>query len=382
MNNDLPGVTGSVPSSSTRPVGQPTPKKTRKIRNPFKQFADLPRKKKIIVILLALFVIGCLSGGAWALFKPAKVVAPKTPAKKVEAPKATVILSPLTGVQVTEEQSKRPVTGVMIENSPDARPQSGLLPAGVVFEAIAEGGITRFLALFQEAQPDYVGPVRSARPYYVDWVQSFDASYVHAGGPGDAINKIRSDGVKDLNHSGNYFFRVNTRYAPHNLYTDFAKLDAYNKSKGYTNSTFTSFVRKKDKKITTPTAKAIDFNISSPLYSAHYDYDAATNTYPRSVGGRPHFDERAKKQINPNVVIAMVMQYRAAYNGVNSWYNSIGSGKAYIFQDGGVSEGTWAKTDRKAQITFKDASGKDIPLNAGQTWISAVNGADKVSYKP
>lgn len=381
MNNDLPAKSGFAPSSEIK-IPNRSPKQGNGSKNPLKRFAALPTKKKIIIGLIILFIVTGLTGGAWALLKPKKVAAPPAPVKKTETPAAVQIVSPLTGMPVTEEQSKRPVTGVMIENSPDARPQSGLLQAGVVFEAIAEGGITRFLALFQDAQPDYIGPVRSARPYYIDWVQGFDASYVHAGGPGDAINKIKSDGVKDLNHFGNYFYRVNTRYAPHNLYTDFSKLDAYNKSKGYTSSTYTSFIRKKDKKLATPTAKTIDFNISSPLYSAHFDYDAASNTYLRSEGGRPHTDERTKKQISPNVVIAMVMQYQAAYNGVNSWYNSIGSGKVYIFQDGGVTEGTWAKTDRKAQITFKDAAGKDLPLNAGQTWISAVAGADKVSYKP
>ncbi|MCP5939883.1 DUF3048 domain-containing protein, partial [Klebsiella pneumoniae] len=84
-------------------------------------------------------------------------------------PKPTTVANTLTGLQVAPDVNQRPVTGVMIENSTDARPQSGLDQAGVVFEAIAEGGITRFLALFQDTQPDYVGPVRSSRPYYVQW---------------------------------------------------------------------------------------------------------------------------------------------------------------------------------------------------------------------
>lgn len=382
MNNDMPAPAGPVPSTVIKPSNTKSPKPAHRSRNPLKWFAKLSKKQKIIAVVITVLVIGGLSGGAWALFKPTKVQAPVQTVKKVEPPKVVEIVSPLTGMPVTEEQSKRAVTGVMIENSPDARPQSGLLDAGVVFEAIAEGGITRFLALFQEAQPGYIGPVRSARPYYIDWVQGFDAGYAHAGGPGDAVNKIKRDGVKDLNDAKGYFYRVNTRYAPHNLYTDMAKLDAYSKSKSYTSSTFTSFPRKKDQKAATPTAKTIDFNISAPLYSAHFDYDGTSNSYLRSEGGRPHLDERSKKQLNPKVVIAMVMQYKAAYNGVNSWYNSVGSGQVYIFQDGAVTEGTWSKTDRKAQITFKDAAGKDIKLNPGQTWISAVNSPTHVTYKP
>jgi hypothetical protein len=161
------------------------------------------------------------------------------------------------------------------------------------------------------------------------------------------------------------------------------KLDAYGKSKGYTSSTFTHIPhKKKADKLTTPTARLIDFAISGPLYNVHYDYDAASNTYLRSEGDKPHVDERSNKQLSPNVVIAIVMQFKADYNGVNSWYNSIGSGKTYVFQGGGVTEGTWSKTSAKSQISFKDASGKDILLSPGQTWVTAVNSIGDVSYKP
>lgn len=270
----------------------------------------------------------------------------------------------------------------MIENSPDARPQSGLTAAGVVFEAIAEGGITRFLALYQDAQPDYIGPVRSVRPYYLDWLQGFDAPIVHAGGSGDALAKIRNDKLKDLNDHKSYFERVRSRYAPHNLYTSSAKLDAYAASKGYTSSTFDGFVRKADKKLATPTAKAIDLNISGFYYNPHYDYDAASNTYKRSMQGKPHNDEKSGNQISPNVVIANVMQYSIIDREGHSGYNTIGSGKSYIFQDGDVTIGTWEKTSSKSQITFKDANGVDLPINAGQAWITAVASADRVKYVP
>ncbi len=333
-----------------------------------------------LAILLAVF-------GAYKLFKHLTYQTPQqkqAAVKKKEPPKPTTEASHLTGIQVDPALNNRPVTGVMIENSPDARPQSGLTAAGVVFEAIAEGGITRFLALFQEAQPDYIGPVRSARPYYLDWALEFNASYAHVGGSPDALNLIKTLGVRDLDQfaNGSYYDRVSSRYAPHNVYTSTAKLDALNQKKGYTGSTFTSWPRKAEKKVVTPTAKTIDLAVSGFLYSPHYDYDAATNTYLRSEGGQPHKDERSGAQIAPKVVIAMVTDYSIAGDGVHSVYSDLGSGHVFIFQDGSVNEGTWQKADHNSQIVFKDSNGNAITLNPGQTWLTMVASSGAVSYKP
>lgn len=384
-DNNFPSQNSSVLNDERGKIKPPKQK-----RNPFKTicswYKHLSKKQKVLFITACLVVLGgAITGTVLALNNPPaptpKPVVKKEEPKK-EAPKPITEAGRLTGLQIDPALNKRPVTGVMIENSPDARPQSGLTAAGVVFEAIAEGGITRFLALYQDAQPDYIGPVRSVRPYYLDWLQGFDAPIVHAGGSGDALAKIRNDKLKDLNDHKSYFERVRSRYAPHNLYTSSAKLDAYAASKGYTSSTFDGFVRKADKKLATPTAKAIDLNISGFYYNPHYDYDAASNTYKRSMQGKPHNDEKSGNQISPNVVIANVMQYSIIDREGHSGYNTIGSGKSYIFQDGDVTIGTWEKTSSKSQITFKDANGVDLPINAGQAWITAVASADRVKYVP
>ena len=352
-----------------------------------KWFHDLTKKQKIALVLATILIIAGIAVGIFFLTKGGKKpialpVIKKTEPKKVVKP--TTEPSRLTGVAITPELNQRGVVGIMIENSPDARPQSGLKDAGVVFEAIAEGGITRFLTLFQEAQPDYIGPVRSVRPYYLDWLQGFDAPIAHAGGSADGLAKIRAERIPDLDQfaNGSSYMRVNTRYAPHNLYTSMAKLDALRAAKGFTTSTFEGFARKTEAPVNTPTARSIDFNISSFLYSPHYDYDPATNTYKRSQGGKPHTDERSGAQIAPKVVIANVMAYGIAANGVNSNYNTIGSGKSFIFQDGTVTIGTWEKAGSKSQMVFKDTNGNVIKLNPGQTWISAVSSSAGVSYKP
>lgn len=341
------------------------------------------KKKRICTALLLVFLLALIGGGYWYYAshrtKPSEpVVSQDTP------PPPTTEASRLTGVQIPIDLNKRAVTGVMIENSPDARPQSGLKDAGVVYEAVAEGGITRFLALYQESQPDYIGPVRSARPYYLDWLMPFDAAYAHVGGSPEALAQIKALGVKDLDQFSNAgaYQRVSNRYAPHNVYTSTAKLDQIEQQKGYTTSNFTSFVRKAEAPVEVPNANSIDLSISSFLYNPHYDYDKATNSYKRSEGGKPHTDEKSGSQLNPKVVIALVMPSGIASDGTHTDYKTTGSGTMYVFQDGTVTQGTWQKSDRKAQFTFSDSAGKPLALNPGQAWISMINTAGAAVYKP
>lgn len=361
------------------------PKAPKQGGNKFKQFLKEKLTKKEVIIGAVVFVI--LLGVAVALGFGRQAAAPQSPpavAQKKPAPQPTVYTSPLTGMVVTQAESEMPVTGVMIENSDFARPQSGLKEAGVIFEAIAEGGITRFLALSQETSAPNIGPIRSARPYFLEWALGFDAPLAHVGGSPEALQDITSWGVKNLDefYNGDYYHRISTREAPHNMYTSMAQLNALEKTKGWTSSTFTGFPRKQDSPAATPTAKSIDFSISSPDFSVHYDYSPSTNTYNRSEGGAPHMDATSNTQLSPKVVIALVMPYSLESDGYHSDYNTIGSGKAYVFQDGTVTLGTWSKPSMKDQFTFTDSNGKPIKLNTGQTWISAVAADSDVAYKP
>lgn len=342
------------------------------------------KKQKLAggLIVACLLVIG--GGGVYALTKYlSKSPTPAAPVvqKKEEAPK-TSEPSRLTGVEIPIELNKRPVTAIMIENSPDARPQSGLKDAGIVFEAIAEGGITRFNALFLESQPDYIGPVRSVRPYYIDLFFPFDASIVHAGGSAEGLAKLRALGVKDIDHGPNAgaFRRVSNRYAPHNLYTSMAALDAVNQQRGYTTSNFTSWERKKEAPGQAPKAKNITFALSGPLYNPTFVYDPAANHYLRHEGGKPHTDERSGAQLAPKVVIALVMGY--SKNGIYSVYQTSGTGEMYVFQDGQIQKGTWKKGDSKSQFEFLDTSGNKLALNPGQTWVTLVSSPAAIGHTP
>ncbi|MDB5160929.1 MAG: hypothetical protein JWO96_309 [Candidatus Saccharibacteria bacterium] len=355
---------------------------------PREHWYNLNRTEKIMTAAGILLVVAGLATAIYLLLirQPATPVEHRVVVKA--APKPTTVAAPLTGLQVDPSLVKRPVTAIMIENSLDARPQSGLQDAGIVYEAIAEGGITRFSAIFQDTQPQYIGPVRSLRPYYIDFFTPFDAAIAHVGGSPEALDQIRSGG-KDLDqffNAGSYW-RQATRDAPHNVYTSFEKLDNLNLSKGYISSSPKTWPRKKDSPLKVPAAKSIDLDISSGDFNIHYDYDAATNSYMRFEGGKPHLvsttaDNATAAQVHPKVVIAPIMSYGIESDGKHSQYGTTGSGPVYVFQDGGVTQGTWSKADRASQFVFKDTAGKDIPLTAGQTWVTALSDTGQVHYAP
>lgn len=356
--------------------------------NPKKRFKlslpHLTKKQAIITgIVGGIFLIGGVT--AFVLLRdkpqpaPAIVVAPEPP--PLPPPPPTHEPSKLTGVEIPIELNKTPITGIMIENSPDARPQAGLKDAGIVIEMLVEGGISRFLTLFQESKPDYVGPVRSLRPPYIDFVMAFDAAIAHAGGSGEALAQVRSLGLKDIDHgpNGGSFQRSSARYAPHNLYTSLDQMLAIQQQRGW-QSTFTPLLRKKEAPSATPNARAVDVVLSSYLYNSHWDYDAATNSYARSQAGRPHLDERSGEPIRSKAVVALVMSHH--YAGIYSVYGTTGSDKAYVFQDGTATEVTWTRPDRKNQITLTDAAGQPFGLNPGHTWITLVSAPDRVTFSP
>ena len=306
------------------------------------------------------------------------------PAKK--APKPTEkYYSHLNGIEVASKADlSKPVTAIMIENSPDARPHSGLKQAEVVYEAIAEGGITRFLTLFQQHKPQLIGPVRSLRMYYVDWLAPYQASVAHVGGSHASLQEIRNGKYRDIDQffNGSSYWRANDRRPPHNVYTSFEKLDALNAGKGYKSSQFTSFARTDGKASDKPNATSIDINFSSSWYNTHYDYDKASNTYLRSIGGQPSND-REEGRLAPSVIVALHVNETTVME--DGWRQSIvttGTGKATVFQNGTVAEYTWRKNGRRNPLEIIDSAGKPVALNRGQTWIAAVpNSGGGVSWQ-
>ena len=214
---------------------------------------------------------------------------------------------------------------------------------------------------------------------------SFDCALAHAGGSPEALANIKSWSTKDLDQfaNGGAYWRIDSRYAPHNLYTSTAKLNELETAKGFGAASFTPLTRKKDTASKTPTAASIDLSISSYSFNPHFDYDASTNSYKRSQAGAAHMVVNAagaEVQLQPKVVVVLITSYGVA-SDKHSQYGVTGSGEAYVFQDGAVTKGTWHKDDTRTSLSLTDEAGQPLGLNAGQTWFTALPEADKIAYK-
>lgn len=375
------------------PPPQP-PKKPRK----FAWKVPTPKTKKqwiIAIIIMALLLGGTATAVYWFIIRDTSPVVQQAAPEPEPEPLPEPIYSRMTGREITSADiNKRPVYAVQIENSPEARPQSGLRDADIVFEAVAEGGITRFNAIYHDNIPANIGPVRSLRPYYIDWFLPFDAAIVHAGGSGEALADVRSLRLKDMDSVASIMRRISERYSPHNYYTRGQQVLDLANQRGYT-STFTSLPRKQpveqeasesatDKTVppAAPAAGTVNVRISSTLYNVRYVYDAASKTYLREQGGGKHVDADSGTQLAPSVVIVPIMGKRIHPDGVHTQYTTVGSGKVYVFQGGSVTEGTWSKSSRSAQWELRDGNGDVIELEPGQTWFTITDAASNVTYAP
>jgi hypothetical protein len=337
------------------------------------------------LIAVGLILAGGLTTTAvlWQKPEPKQVTTVK---KAPEPPKPKPVYhAPLTGEVVPQESDiSQPVTAIMIENSPAARPQSGLKDAEIVYEAVAEGGITRFLALYQQSEPKLVGPVRSLRMYYVDWLTPYDASVAHVGGSKASLDVVRGGNYRDIDQffNASAYWRATDRFAPHNVYTSFSKLQSLNQAKGYKQSNPKTFERDDKPDTDIQDGTQIDLKISNATYNSTYTYDPATKLYSRNQGGAPHLDREAG-QIQARVVIALrVNMERVMEDGYRESIATTGNGDAMIFQNGTATAAKWFKDNRSGQIRFNDTAGKTIPLERGKTWISAIPlGSGDVTWK-
>lgn len=344
-------------------------------------FKGLSKKQKVLVIAVGVLI---LCGIIWLLLwifggrgNPVGI------SQFGDNEALDTVPSELTGLPVPPEVNSRQVTAVMVENSTDARPQSGLADAGLVFEAIAEGGITRFMLLFQDTTADSIGPIRSARPYYVGWLIPFDAAYAHVGGSPTALKKIKGQHIKDMDqfYAYDFYDRVDFRYAPHNVFTSTEKLNQLEKERGYTESNYTGFKRAAEENpLTKPKAKNISLHISQGSYDVKYQYNKDQNDYVRIMGGEYHKDRVSDKKIRSKVIIAMITDWNLASDGYHSEYKTIGSGKIVVFQNGDVIKGSWKRKKQKDQFTFTDNKKQQIELAPGKTWITVLSDQSQVEY--
>lgn len=397
-------------------------------------------KVAYIALLVVTYLVGL--GLGYAVLPAAReaLISPAVPEKVVEevptAGKPLVVISPdepknqacpLNGLSytITEKnlwEKRRPMT-IMIENHQEARPQSGIDSADIVYESVAEGAITRFMGVFYcdiAAIDLIVGPVRSARTYFLDWASEYSKLpiYVHVGGANtpnkaDALGQIRSygwQGANDLNQFGlsvkdcwrDYNRIGHTVATEHTMYCSTNNLYKVAEKRGFTNldpkkdSWTKTFVPWKFSAIPDggtgkPTesvgkpATTLDFDFWKDYAQYHvtWTYDSTTKTYLRANGGEAHKDKNTGKQLSAGTVI---IQYVTETGPIDAekhmLYGTTGSGNALIFSQDRAFTATWSKKSRLDRTIYKDSRGKEFQFVPGKIWIEILSKANaSVSYQ-
>ena len=308
------------------------------------------------------------------------------------APTVALVPAPLTGRRVTPAVAKRHVIAVMVDDHPDARPQSGFNDAAVVWHAPAEGGIPRYMMIFQDRVPPSVGPVRSARQYYIAWAAEWDAVYAHVGGSPQALRTLREQGRGQLVYNadefrwgGIYFHRTRDRFAPHNVYTSGKELWQLARRVGARNKAMKPAWRfAPDRHILLrPEGGVITTAYAWNTITSRYDRE--TNSYRRYVTGEKRQKDRGRNQfVAPKNVIVMVMSFGRLADGSNKNRlegQFIGRGTAWIATNGKTIKGTWRKTSMTAPTRFYDKDGKPVTLAIGQTFVQVMPRGSRIVIK-
>lgn len=293
-----------------------------------------------------------------------------------EEPSESLFRSELTGLPVDREVlDKRPVA-VMLDNHIGARPQSGLAEAEVVFEFLAEGNITRYMAVLQEADLNSIGPVRSARPYFIDKALEFDPLYVHVGGSVQALEDIETLQMADIdgmNRGGDTFWRTNHKKIPHNMYTSTEALRAAAERSGYRESFDIEFpeFNEEDRDWTEGAAlERIRFGFSR-YYKPAFVYDAENGFFRRLVKDSPHLEEFTDQPVTAKNLLVLRADTRVIDQEGRLAIKTVGSGTGLYATNGRSVEITWEKTDRRSGTVYRVGE-EPLLLNPGNTWIVVI----------
>lgn len=285
------------------------------------------------------------------------------------------------GVKDVEEEAPR-IVGVMIDNHPEAWPQRGLSQARVVYEAPVEGGITRFLAIFDNAQMvEKVGPVRSARPYFIDWLKEYgDGLYMHCGGSPAALALLGNADIFSANeyYKGSYYWRDEARQAPHNLYTDseewqkfILKYGADRSARDWEGWKFKRDIKNIEeiKDIEGDSVKRVKIKYR-PEYDVEWVYNLESNRYERWQNGQKMLD--ADMPVTAENVLIQSAAVEILDDIGRRGIETVGEGEARVLLLGKLIRGSWRREDLNSRTRFYDKDGKEIELIPGQTWVEVV----------
>lgn len=334
----------------------------------------------LIVVSLSIFMSGVSGHLNW--------IARQHKTEKNGDSKGTAeggVRCPLDGALLSSLPKDRPVA-VVIDDLPSARPQAGLNSADIVYETLAEGGITRLLAVYYHGEAPRVGPIRSARSYFIQLARGLNAVLVHSGGSPDALEYMKTNNTAHIDEFrfARGFWRDSLRKAPHNLYSDTKTLHRLVQEIGL------------NKQVTVPALKIVgvkknsseDDGLQSDRIEVFisksnrliYIYDSQEKAYRRVAGGKPHLDANTNSQVSPRNIIVQFVKTKVVDDQGRLAMEMVGQGSALIFTSGEVVEAVWQKAAVDKPISYEAVNGNMPEILPGQTWIEIVPVNTKVLF--
>lgn len=331
--------------------------------------------KALIIILIVVILV---AGGifAYKYFTKNKETSNNNVTDK---PEEIVVVKK---IQIVDESSKSRPYAVMINNNHAAWPQCGIQDAYLVYEIVAEGGITRMMALYKDKDTAKIGSIRSARHYFIDYAEENDAIFVHWGGSPQAYSRINT-GINDIDGialEGSVFFRDKTlkRDYEHTGFTSMKNVKEYAKKQGFTRDTNKDLLLNYsvdeveiDKIEGAQSAQEVEIKYSN-YHTTSYEYDETKKVYKRSMSGKANVDLVTGEQYTAKNIIVYDVSNYTINDGDNKGrqdINNIGSGTGYYITDGYAVPITWEKISHSSQTVYKYADGKEITVNDGNTFI-------------
>ena len=319
----------------------------------------------VLTLALALSLVGCGE----------EPVSAPVDAPVAEEPKAEEPVSPVVG----QFQSTVRPYAVMIDNDDqNARPQAGVEDAYLVYEMMVEGGASRMMAFFRDVDTAKIGPVRSSRHYFLDYVMEHNAIYVHFGWSPRAQSDLESLGLDKINgvlgSDGDIYWRER-KFAGdwHSAYTSIAKIKAKADAKGFSTEGKAANIPMQAQFAVPQGTDHGDIRLTySGSYRVGYVFDAETNTYKRYINGGAHTMQSGVQLAPTNVIALEVANFSLGDGSARQDLTTVGSGKGVYFTAGKAQTITWSKASRSADTKYTLEDGSPLTLNPGQTFVQLV----------
>jgi len=289
--------------------------------------------------------------------------------------------SPISGLYYPQELTELRPVAVVFDNHPSSRWQAGISKAEIVYECEVEGPFTRYLAVFLSEAPEHIGPVRSARPYFLTFALEFDAVFVHVGGSNEALRNIRDYQMANISGmtSGEFWRYYKTgKEAPNNMYTAMKNIRSAQSYMNYRQAgNYESWNFSEDQYPLSDVydSKSVNsFSITyNENYNVRYDFNEDMGKYNRYVNDKQQVDEYYEDEIMAtNIIIQKLKKAVLDNEGRLALYN-ISKGEGYYISNGEMIEISWEKTGIRSRTVYTDKNGNEILLNPGQTWIQVIS---------